>query len=377
MALSGVRKGVKMYRKAIFPGCYYQGEGLIKDFAGIDELKDKRVFLLTTRSGLGIIEENADDWQKICHVEHALFCGECTFAEIDRICDLLKDRAVDYIGALGGGKVMDAARTVAGRLGLKFMIIPTIAATDAPCVSASVIYNDQGAVADYLVTRSPEYVLVDTGIIAKAPVRYLVSGMGDALATRFEAEECCRANRMNVCGGYNTNVALAIAGLCYDILMEHGVNAKTACENKIVTPALEHVIEANTLLSGIGFESGGLSIAHGIHDCLTNLRQTHACYHGEKVAFGVLTHLILTDKPGTLLDEVYSFCESVGLPVTLADIGITEVEDRELAEAIVSVLSNKASYIHNHCLHLTPGLIVNAMKMADAIGRRRKHAQTG
>jgi glycerol dehydrogenase len=364
-----------MYKKAIFPGCYFQGEGLIKDFAGIDELKDKRIFLLTTRSGVHIINENADAWKKICRVEYELFSGECTFEEIDRIGDIIKDRSVDYIAALGGGKVMDAARTVAGRFGLKFMIIPTIAATDAPCVSASVIYNNAGAVADYLVTQSPEYVLVDTDIIARAPVRYLVSGMGDALATRFEAEACCSANRPNVCGGYNTKVAMAIAGLCYDILMEHGVNAKTACENKVVTPALEHVIEANTLLSGIGFESGGLSIAHGIHDCLTNLHQTHACYHGEKVAFGVLTHLVLTDQSSTLIDEVYSFCESVGLPVTLADIGIKEMEDRELAEAIVPVLSNKTSYIHNHCLHLTPGLIVNALKMADAIGRRRKHAQ--
>jgi glycerol dehydrogenase len=368
---------VKMYKKAIFPGCYFQGEHLIKDFAGIEELKDKRIFLLTTRSGVRIINENADVWKKICRVEYELFSGECTFEEIDRIGDIIKDRAVDYIAALGGGKVMDAARTVAGRFGLKFMIIPTIAATDAPCVSASVIYNEQGAVADYLVTKSPEYVLVDTGIIARAPVRFLVSGMGDALATKFEAEECCNAKRPNVCGGYNTKVALAIAGLCYDILMEHGVNAKTACENKIVTPALEYVIEANTLLSGIGFESGGLSIAHGIHDCLTNLRQTHGCYHGEKVAFGVLTHLILTDKPNTLINEVFSFCESVGLPVTFSDIGIADVDDQELANAIAPVLSNQASYIHNHCLQLTPGLIVNAMKMADAVGRRRKHEQAG
>lgn len=360
-----------MYKKAIFPGCYYQGKNLIKEFAGIDELKGKRIFLLASRSGMDIINQNAEAWKNICHVEYALFSGECTFDEIDRICDIIKNRPVDYIAALGGGKVMDAARTAAGRFGLKYLVIPTIAATDAPCVSASVIYNKAGAVADYLVTRNPEYVLVDTGIIARAPVRFLVSGMGDALATKFEAETCCLANRPNVCGGYNTNVAMAIAGLCYDILLEHGVNAKTACEKKIVTPALEHVIEANTLLSGIGFESGGLSLAHGIHDCLTNLDQTHGCYHGEKVAFGVLTHLILTDKPTAVIEEVFSFCESVGLPVTFADIGITDIHDRELADAISPVLSNKTSYIHNHNLQLVPDMIVHAMKMADAIGRSR------
>ena len=43
------------------------------------------------------------------------------------------------------------------------------------------------------------------------------------------------------------------------------------------------VIEANTLLSGIGFESGGLAGAHAIHNGLTVLEECHHMYHGEKV----------------------------------------------------------------------------------------------
>lgn len=165
---------------------------------------------------------------------------------------------------LGGGKTIDTARVVAHRLGLKYIAAPTIAATDAPTASACVIYDIGGAVVDYFTTSNPDYVLVDTRIIADAPVRFLVSGMGDALATRFEAETCDLSYFKNICGGFNLRAIMAIAHTCYQTLLEYGKAAKISCENHLVSPAFEYVIEANTLLSGLGFESGGLSTPHGI-----------------------------------------------------------------------------------------------------------------
>ena len=64
---------------------------------------------------------------------------------------------------------------------------------------------------------------------------------------------------------------LALAKLCYETLMTDGVKAKVALEKGALTPAVEHIIEANTLLSGIGFESSGLAAAHAIHNGLTLL----------------------------------------------------------------------------------------------------------
>lgn len=59
-----------------------------------------------------------------------------------------------------------------------------------------------------------------------------------------------------------------------------------------MTPALEHIVEANILLSGLGFESGGLASCHAIHNGFTVLEQTHKYYHGEKVAFGTLAFIM-------------------------------------------------------------------------------------
>lgn len=148
--------------------------------------------------------------------------------------------------------------------------------------------------------------------------------------------------------------AFELARFCYTTLMRYGRLAKLACEQHQVTPALEHVIEANTLLSGLGFESGGLAAAHAIHNGLTVLPATHKYWHGEKVAFGTLAMLMLTDRAPELIEEVYQFCEDIGLPTTLADIGLAGVSDDELL-AVAGVLSNWGNDTQRAVYHYAGG----------------------
>ncbi|RLD99830.1 MAG: glycerol dehydrogenase [Bacteroidetes bacterium] len=359
-----------MIRKAFFPGCYIQGKDILRNLGEIEELKKKRVFLLATNKAVkSIVPENLSTWKSICEINYEKFSGACTWDEINRVLEIARDGVYDFIIGMGGGKTIDTARVVARQLGVKYIAAPTIAATDAPTASACVVYSNEGSVVDYFITSNPDYVLVDTRIIAEAPARFLVSGMGDALATRFEAETCDRSYFLNVCGGFNLRSIMFLADACYKTLLTYGNTAKIACENNVVSPALEYIVEANTLLSGLGFESGGLSTAHGIHDCLCNLEDAHAYYHGEKVAFGTLAGLFLDARPQPLIDEVYAFCRSVGLPTTLAQIGLEGVTDRELDAAIHPVFENKQSYLHNVRFDLTPEGIIEAIRMADALGR--------
>lgn len=170
----------------------------------------------------------------------------------------------------------------------------------------------------------PYCVVVDSEIIAKAPKRYLVSGMGDAMSTYYEADACMRApHGINPVGGRPTEAAVALAKLCRDLLFEYGVQAVQDMDRAEVTEAIEKVIEANTLLSGLGFESGGLAAAHAIHNGLTAHKGTHEYIHGEKVAFSTIVQLCMEQK----MDEarrVAKFFVEVGLPVCLADLGINE-----------------------------------------------------
>jgi glycerol dehydrogenase len=302
------------------------------------------------------------------------FNGECSDEEIERICTIARAAGSDVIAGIGGGKTLDTAKAVAFYLHARVLVAPTIASTDAPCSALAVIYTPHGQFKRYLIFQTnPDAVLLDTKVIVNAPVRFLVSGMGDALSTWFEAESCQRKYAKNMSGKLGSMTAYALARLCYDTLINYGLMAKTACEAHVVIPAVEKIVEANTLLSGLGFESAGLAAAHAIHNGLTALEQTHSYFHGEKVAIGTQTSLFLTDKPPEVIDEVYCFCEDVGLPTTLSEIGLGGVSDQDLMKAAEAACA-PGETIHNEPIPVTPEMVFAAFKAADAEGRRRKNS---
>ena len=192
--------------------------------------------------------------------------------------------------------------------------------------------------------------------------------MGDALATYFEARACAMSDAGNCVGGKATLAAQALAELCYETLLTDGVNAVLAVEAGVCTKAVENVIEANTYLSGIGFESGGLAGAHAIHNGLTAIEETHAMYHGEKVAFGTLVQLVLENADEEDLADVIDFCIEVGLPVTLGELGIKEIKPEEIME-VAKLACADGDTLGNMPFEVTPEDVYAAILGADALGR--------
>lgn len=367
-----------MISKTIFPGSYIQGAGALKRLGPeIARLADTAFAVCDPFVIDNLLPAFREETAEKARLTIEPLRGECSDEEIERLAGLATKAGARAVVGMGGGKTLDAAKALAHDLKVPVVIVPTIASTDAPCSALSVIYTPEGKFKRYLILpRNPDVVLVDTGIIAQAPVRFLVSGMGDALATWFEADSCKKKFAPNISGDLGSMTAYALARLCYDTLIEYGLTAKISCEAHAVTPALEHVVEACTLLSGLGFESGGLAAAHAIHNGFTVLEAVHDRFHGEKVAFGTLASLFLTDKPGSVVAEVYSFCEAVGLPTTLAEIGLREASDAELTKVAEAACAENET-IHNEPVPVDPGTVLAALKAADGEGRRRKKIQGG
>jgi glycerol dehydrogenase len=242
----------------IAPSKYIQGKDALKELTKYGKVFGKKFLILadefvTNLTKDLIVEGNSNEDVEL---SFALFNGECSKNEINRISEIVKENGSDVIVGVGGGKTLDTAKAVAHYTKLPVIIAPTLASTDAPTSALSVIYTDSGVFDEYLLLpKNPEIVLMDTEVIANAPTRLLVSGMGDALATYYEARVCYAAKAVAMAGGQPTMSAMALATLCKNTLFERGYAAKLSSDANIASEAFEEVVEANTYLSGIGFES--------------------------------------------------------------------------------------------------------------------------
>ncbi|MFL1379467.1 glycerol dehydrogenase, partial [Nocardiopsis protaetiae] len=275
------------------------------------------------------------------------FEGLPTRAEIERVARVLSEGDHDVVVGLGGGTAIDTAKAAGEDAGVPWVSAATVASTDAPTSALSVVYTEDGGFESYrFYDRNPALVVVDTGFVAAAPARFLAAGVGDALATWIEARAVERAHAENMVGGVPTRSGTALARLSWDILWESAPAALEAVEHDLVTPDVEAVVEANTLLSGLGFESGGLAAAHAVHDGLTAVEQTHHLAHGEKVNIGSLTQLVLEGAPAGEVDRFAEFTAGLGLPTTLTEAGLGDADDATL-DTVVAAATAPEETIHN------------------------------
>lgn len=356
------------------PSRYVQGPGVLKTESHYLKQLGQRGMLITDEivweiCGKSLAEQLKGQGLSV----YPLFLdGHSSDIEIERMTEAGKGQ-VDFVMALGGGKAIDVGKSVSHQLKVPVAVIPTAASTDAPTSAISVIYSTEGVFEGYrYYHKNPELVLVDTAIMIQAPAFLLASGIADGLATYVEARTVMEQGRPNLLGGQPTIAAIALAEKCQEVLFEHGVQGVADNQAKELTASFEAVVEANTLLSGLGFESGGLAVAHAVQNGLSILSgKIQTLTHGQKVAFGTLTQLVLEERH----QEISTFIElfqRLGLPTTLADLFI-EASDQETLAKVAMQATIPSETSHYVAGEMTPQGLVEAMLEADRRGRELLH----
>jgi len=366
--------GVKPVQLFVSPSQYIQGQGvvgLLGDYLSLCVSGCAGVIITPGRDrALGDVVDRSLKAAGFT-VKKTLFQGESTYGEAERTTAFFQGPGpgVDVLIGIGGGKCLDTARMAASRLGVPAVTIPTTASTDAPTSAHSVVYDEKGVFAGIeFSATNPLMVLVDLDIVAAAPPRYIVAGMGDAFSTFYEAR-CCMENpkALTARGARPTMAALAIARQCRDLLLDHGAAALAEIGNR-AGESLARVVEANILLSGLGFESGGLAGAHGVAQGLTACSDLHAnCLHGELVAIGVMTQLVM-EKRVDEARQAAQFFKDVGLPLNLARLGFDPLQRGPELDEIVEHSLN-VFFIRYEPFEITHGSLKAAILEANEFGK--------
>jgi glycerol dehydrogenase len=364
-----------MIRTIGFPGRYIQGPGAIQTLPSLlAELGCTAPVIVSDDIVIAAVGSIAREALQQAGMKASIirFPGECSVSIIASLSAQATQLGVDVVVALGGGKTIDTAKGVAKSLGVALVVVPTIASNDSPTSRLIVLYDDSHRVAGVeVMARNPDAVLVDTNIVARAPARFFAAGLGDALSKKFESEQCHLSGGRNFFGTPSLPIARLLAGQCYETIIEYGRDA-LARVTTTQTPdeSVERVVEATVLLSGIGFESGGLSLAHALTRGFTAHPNIARMLHGELVAFGSIVQLVAQELPVSEIENHVRFVADLGLPICWNDLGAPLISVSEIDE--VSRLTCAAPYIGNLHPKADTSRVVWALRRADAIGQAIK-----
>jgi glycerol dehydrogenase len=303
------------------------------------------------------------------------FAGECSPRQIDLLTSRAKDFHSDVLVAVGGGKTLDVTKGIALNLGLPVVIAPTLASNDAPTSRVIVTYTDEGEwLGPRFLALNPDCIFVDSQIISQAPARFFASGIADALATYYEAQQCLKKGADNFYNGKQTVTSQAIARICHETIWQYGKEAYDAVRRKECTESVEKVIEANILLSGVGFEGCGVAAAHGIGLSLSVLTPLYGdakgLLHGEEVALGILAQFVLEGRSAEEIGKLQDFLLSLDLPISFEQAGIADFNP-EKVRLVAEASCKPKSRIWNMAVPVSVELVENALNTVASLGRAR------
>lgn len=348
------------------PRRYIQGPDVRKHLG--EELKKlgTSAILLADASVLKII---GDDCSKSCSdagikLKNVEFGGEVTWNEINRLSTQCETDKPDIIVAAGGGKTIDTGKLLSRTIGAKIVTMPTIASNDSPTSHIIVVYDENHKLIGVeRLASNPELVIVDTAVIVKAPAILLTAGIGDALVKLFEVEQCYNKNGTNMFGGSPPPLtALALARACYDTIRTYSVEALAAVKRQECNQALEHVVEASVLMSGLAFESGGLSICHAMTRGLSAVKGPAEALHGLQVAYGLLVQIELENRSAEFKADMHDFFRKTGLPTSLKEIGF-KGGSNEIG--LIAELTLQAPHMKHFSRTLTEAEFVDAIRAVE------------
>ncbi|MFI1963064.1 iron-containing alcohol dehydrogenase family protein [Streptomyces pathocidini] len=244
--------------------------------------------------------------------------GGGTLDDAIKLADAMKSGHYDAVVGLGGGKIIDCAKFAAARIGLPLVAVATNLSHDGLCSPVATLDNDAGR-GSYGVPN-PIAVVIDLDIIREAPVRFVRSGIGDALSNISAVADWELANREK--GEQIDGLAAAIARQAGEAVLRHpgGVG-----DDGFLTVLAEGLVLTGISMSVAGDSRPASGACHEINHAFDILHPKRAASHGEQCGLGAAfaMHLRGAHEESALMAACL---RRHGLPVLPEEIGFSADE---------------------------------------------------
>ncbi len=317
----------------IFPAQILRGPGVLAQLGQTCRQYGKRAMVIGGHQALQAVGEKMSHSLETASVEVVAsewFGGETSEGNILRLANQAKALSAEVIISVGGGKSLDTGKAVGIAVGLPVITIPTIAATCAAVTPLTIRYFDDGHFRDlYPLPQAPVAVIIDSELLAQAPLRWLAAGLGDTLAKWYEFRAISSHH------GELTGVARSSSAnsrICYDLISTYGA---AACESVRVGKAsneLDQVLDAIFMFAGLTslMSSGAHAAAsHAIYEGFTVCDKTREFGHGLLVGLGNLCLLALENRSDEELREALILSHACAVPLRLSEIADLNADELE------------------------------------------------
>lgn len=355
----------------IAPQRYQSASGALKQIGEHLESLGERALVIGNKSALDQFEDVIRESLKesMIGISVDVCLGQCCLPEIERLVSEQEKQESDIIVGIGAGNTLDVAKYVAERTGQTLVLIPTVASSCAAFTNFVHLHSEDGEfIKEERIENCPDLVVVDYKIVGRANSRYLVAGMGSALASWYEFNMSREELELN----QPRQIAYELAGHINDVLLGKGDQAVQDVKKGEMTSAVESVVEINILEAGLVRTLGGTTframISHHLAHELLPFSGEEILF-GEVVSFGVLVQEMMSGAQLASFRELLEFYRDVDLPLTLDSLELPENQRETIledaTEAIVDQLEKHPTSFE-----------INQEELLDAISEADKFGQT-
>lgn len=298
------------------------------------------------------------------HFHFHQYTGECSYYGAELLVEIIKEKEIDFMIGVGGGKLSDLVGYSGHLADRPFGLIPTLASNCAPWTPLSVMYKEsgesEGKTEHYL--RQAAFLITEPQLVIDSPSQYFIAGMADTLAKWYESDRIL--NQDDLINLPFLQMAKYTTELSKDTILKDGLQALADMRELKVTEAFKNVSEiiiaVAGMVGGLGDKYARNAAAHAMHDGLGKYlsEPMHKYLHGEVVAYGILYQMALEER-WDQIDGILPFYKELGLPTSLTSMSMWPMNEEELNNVVAFINSKEK-------VHLIP-IEINEKTIKDAI----------